>query len=135
MSFYLKLGLFWIAAVIALRLLARFPDSQLSRLAYTWYGPVPFVGELRSGYLWRWCRCALIWLTQILVLILCGLVALRFNPKLIEFGIFHATFLFALPILAGMALLGAAIAGLASWKARFLGPNPAFRNDTQGHAV
>jgi hypothetical protein len=135
MSFYLKLGLFFLAMVLVLRLLARFPRSRLSRLAHSWYGPVPTVGELRSQYLWRWCRQALVWLVQVALVVGCGIAALELYPKAIDSALFHAAFLFALPLLAGMALLGAIGAAALAWKARVLGPNPAYTDQSPGHAV
>ena len=135
MSFYLKLGLFLVATFLVLRLLARFPHSRLSQLAYSWYGPAPTTGELRSEYLWRWCRQSLLWLAQVVLVFACGVIALEFYPRAIESTAFLAVFLFALPLLAGMALVGALGAAILAWKVSVFGPNPAQSDQSHGHAV
>jgi hypothetical protein len=126
MSFYAKLAVFWLIMYSAIWVLARYPSSKLSRFAFSWYGPVPFPGELKSQFMLRWCFYALGWLGQIAFVFACGYVAAWLHPPLTDAMLFLAFWAFALPLLAGMSLLGAIIAGGASLKARLLGPNPAF---------
>lgn len=131
MSFYAKLAVFWVAVFVTLWLLSRFPNSRISRLAFSWYGPKPSPGELKSRFLARWCTYALGWLAQILFVFACGYVASLWFPAIAENMLFLAVWSFALPLLGGTALLGAMLAAGASLKAKYVGPNPVF--EVVGH--
>jgi len=135
MSFYAKLAAFWIAVYAALWLLSRFPNSAVGRLAFSWYGPAPAVGEAKSRYLWRWAVYAVSWLAQILVVFAVGVLLLWWWPWLEQEMVFMAFWSFALPLLAGTALLGAVLAVLGALKASLFGPNPVFTADEQGISV
>ena len=126
MSFYGKLAIFWIGVYSALWLLSRFPNSKISQLAFTWHGPVPYFGELKSHYHWRWVLYALNWLAQIVILFAIGFVLAWWRPAWSDSVPFLVVWAFTLPLLAGIAILGAILAGLAALKAKLLGPNPAF---------
>ncbi len=74
--------------------------------------------------MFRWARYALSWLAQIALLFALGYVATWWRPSLAEETWFRALWAFALPIFAGMALLGAIMAVVGALKARCFGPNP-----------
>jgi hypothetical protein len=124
MSFYAKLAIFWVGLYLAIYLLARFPNSRISRLAFSWHGPVPSPGERKSHLMFRWAGYALSWLAQITFVFALGYVATWWRPSLADEMWFLALWAFALPIFGGMAFLGALMALLTGLKAQFLGPNP-----------
>jgi hypothetical protein len=125
MSFYAKLFVFWIVVHIVYRLALRYPGSRLSRIAFSWHGPVPHHGELKSHFLARRCAHALAWLSQILFVFACGYCISFWFPSVAETTPFLVVW-FVVSLLGGMALLGAAIAACASLKARYFGPDPTF---------
>jgi hypothetical protein len=127
MSFYVKLSIFWALVYSAIWLLSRFPNSRISRIAFSWHGPIPTFGELKSHYLFRQCLYALGWLAQVLFLFACGYFAAWIHPPLADIVAFQALWAFALPLFGGMAFLGALMAAISALKARMIGPNPAFR--------
>jgi hypothetical protein len=99
-------------------------DREGEVLAFSWYGPVPHPGELKSHFLARWCVYALGWLAQILFLFACGYCFSLWFPEVAKTTLFLVLWAVTLPMLGGMALLGAAIAAGASLKAKYFGPNP-----------
>jgi hypothetical protein len=124
MPFYAKLAIFWVGLYLAIYLLGRFPNSLISRLAFSWHGPVPVPGERKSHFLFRQAGYAVNWLAQIAFLFALGYVATWWRPSLGEETWFLALWAFALPIFGGMALLGAILAVCAALKAMLFGPNP-----------
>jgi|GEM_PF-6289700 len=107
MTFYAKLLIFWIVVVVAIKLLRRFPDSAMSRFAFNWNGPVPNENETLSHYMLRWALYAFKHGLIIFILIFGGIfVGQRINPNIFENQYFQMFFLFGLPLLLGMAVLG-----------------------------
>ena len=125
MSFELKLGLFGACVFGIFWWIGRFPHSVLARCLMTWNGPFPLPDETRSDYFLRKARFALGWLAQITVASLILFLWTRLSPEFMRSEAFLVS-MFALALGMGMALLGAALAGLASLKASLLGPNPRF---------
>jgi hypothetical protein len=126
MSFYVKLSVFCTLVYSAIWLFSRFPNSHISRIAFSWHGPIPKFGELKSHYLLRWCLYALGWLAQVAFLFACGYFAVWVHPPLAETVPFLVFWAFALPLFGGIALLGALIAAASALKAKAIGPNPTF---------
>lgn len=126
-----RIVLFWAVVLGFVWYLRRHPESFAARIAFTWHGPFPAIGERKSHYYRRVCLFAFGWLLQFLVLALCGYLWARFEPSAPESTAFQLVFLFALPLGAGMALLGGCLAWLTSIKAATLGPNPEFEQHNE----
>lgn len=126
MPFEAKLLLFGAGMVAALWWAARYPDSLVSRIAFTWHGPFPQHGETKSHFYRRQCVFALGWLVQFMVVWALGYICAWYWPGITESVWFLVVFAFALPLAIGMALLGALLAWLCSVKASVIGPNPEF---------
>jgi len=126
-SFAAKLALFWLAVQVGLRLLRAAPGSLLSRLAFTWFGPVPREGERRSDFLLRNACFALGWLMQVTIVAALMVLLGEAVPALAANDVFFGLCGFAISIGAGMALLGALLAALGALKARTLGPDHVWR--------
>jgi hypothetical protein len=107
MSFYAKLLIFLIIVEGTIYLLRRFPDSAVSIFAFSWYGPVPNNKETLSHYMLRWALFAFKYGIIILILLLGGIfIGQETNPIIFENQYFQIFFLFAFPLLLGMAVLG-----------------------------
>jgi hypothetical protein len=125
-QYFVKLLIFWtlFSGVIALLLL--FPHSRLTRLAGTWHGPEPTIGETLGRYYWRRC----IWVLQLLgqsIAVLFGLALLiRWQPVLQ--GTPVEIFAMAVPLIAFILLVTAGWYAVAAAKARWVGPNPTFED-------
>ena len=132
MAFYVKVAAFWLLVIGAIWLLARFPGSRLSRLAFSWHGPRPAVGESKSHLMFRWATYSLAWLCQIILVSACGWLATWWHPPMADYQLFMAVWAFALPLLGGMALLGATLTVCAGLKARLIGPDPVFTMSDDG---
>jgi len=118
-------AIFGISLYAVLWLLRRYPHSRIARLALTWHGPFPQIGELRSSYLFRRSMFVAKLLCQAIV-IFCGLgLIVRLKAASLETS---PIVLVAMGFMVICALLFiAALAYLCSaLKARWLGPNPAF---------
>ncbi|ATH81611.1 hypothetical protein CO724_10700 [Ectopseudomonas mendocina] len=126
MSLIPKIATFYACLWVVLWLLRRRPNSWLSRLAFSWNGPFPQVGERRSQFRLRQSLFALSWLLQILLVSALLALAVCFYEPLQSEQSFQVVSAFALTIGAGMASLSAAYCFLASLKASVLGPDPAF---------
>ena len=124
MSFYAKLAGFWVIVYAEVWLLARFPNSRVSRLAFSWQGPISVAGERKSEYLFRWAVCALGWLAQIAFVFAVGYLIAWWRPWIQDEWWFLAIWAFALPLLGGIAILGALGATLRALWAKLIGPNP-----------
>lgn len=108
MPFYAKLLIFWFAVAVIGYLLRRFPDSAISKLALSWHGPVPNDMEALSGYMLRWAFFAFKHGVVILIILLGGIYfGEKLDPNIFEKTYFQVFFLFGLPLLLGMAILGA----------------------------
>ncbi len=132
MSTVAKIAVFWVCIYLALWLLRRHPNSAISRFAFSWQGPFPAEGELKSSYYRRKAIFALGWLAQIAALLALVMYTMP-RSKSIATPMMLA--MFALAIGFGMAVLGALLAALTSFKARWLGPNPAFSLIRPEHEV
>ncbi|WP_280374720.1 hypothetical protein [Pseudomonas sp. BN515] len=130
MSFSAKLALFWIAILLVLAFIAFRPRSFVTRLLLTWHGPTPRDGERKSRYQLRWCLYSLICLVQIVLVFAIGYIASVAIPELMQSMFVMALIIFVLPLLGGMALLGALGALVASMKTRFVGPDPVWSPDS-----
>ena len=131
LPFFQKLAAFWLCVRAILWLLKRRPDSIISRLAFSWQGPYPREGELKSSYYRRKSLFALGWLAQIVTAAALVALAMRAMPwsEAVDMSIMVAAFTLTIGI--GMAALGALLAALASVKASLLGPDPAFSSAPQ----
>ena len=130
MPFEAKLAVFWLLVFGLLRWLHRNPTSLAAKLAFSWHGPFPSVGERKSQYRIRQALFALGWLSQFLAVLSVGyLLAWRW-PEFSDTTAFLLVFAFAMPIAAGMALLGALVAGLLAVWAVVRGCDPAFGQST-----
>lgn len=126
MSLIPKIAAFYGCLWVALWLLRKRPNSWLSRLAFSWNGPFPEVGEKRSHFRLRQSVFALSWLLQIMLVAALLVLLVWFYEPLRSAEAFQIVCSFALTIGAAMASLSAAYCYLASLKARTLGPDPAF---------
>lgn len=124
MPFEAKLAAFWIVVWAALWWLRRNPHSLLTSLAFSWHGPFPYEGEKRSRFYVRQALFALGWLCQFLAVFACGTLLAWLKPEFGESTLFLLFFAFAMPFAAGIATLGALLAGAVALKAAVLGPNP-----------
>ncbi len=126
MPFAFKIALFWLAVWCAIKLLQRRPDSFLSGIAFSWYGPFPIIGERRSAFYVRQMRFALGWLNELLFVTALLFVAVRLIPGVDEFNTVVLFCMFAMTLGLGMSILGAILAALVAAKALVIGPNPEF---------
>lgn len=124
MPFEAKLALFWVVVWAALWWLRRNPHSPLAALAFSWHGPFPREGEKKSRFYVRQALFALGWLGQFLAVLAGGALLAWFKPELNDSTPFLLVFAFAMPFAAGIALLGALLAGAVALKAAILGPDP-----------
>ena len=107
MPFIVKLLIFWIIVAVVVFLLKRFPNSQISQIAFSWHGPVPNDKETLSHYMLRWAFYAFKLAIILILLIVAGVyLGDKINPNIFENTYFQLCFLFGFPILCGMAVLG-----------------------------
>jgi hypothetical protein len=130
-----EIATFYALVSMVLILLRAYPNSLTSRAAFTWFGPAPSEGEVQSHYLFRWCKYALGWFAQLLAVELAGVYCLEVFSQLGESMLYQGVFLFGLPLLGMVALVGAILAGLGALKARVLGPNPQAFVPTSPHGL
>ncbi len=92
---------------IALFLIQKYPRHKLARFSFQHIGPVPRQNESESSYLVRWSLFALKWgiLFYSLIFGVSYLVS-KIAPSITESTLFMAIFLFGLPILLGMCIIG-----------------------------
>lgn len=122
----LKIALFWVIVFIGVTILRRHPHSLISRVAFTWNGPMPIIGEPRSTYNVRRAFFALKWLFVLLLIASLVFGAAAISTTISESESFMIVSLFVFTIGIGMATLGFILALLGAAKARFIGPNPEF---------
>jgi len=122
----IKIAIFWLAVWCSVKLLQRNPDSFLSKLAFSWNGPFPVVGEKRSAFYVRQVRYALGWFIELLFVSAALFLAAWLIPAVKAAETFLMLCSFALTIGVGMSVLGAFLAALVSAKARLWGPDPEF---------
>ena len=105
---------FWPLAALLLVLgalklyLYAFPHSRLIPVLSYWFGPYPHLGELQSSYLFRLAGFALVLLLVLVGSLVLGVYLFPHYLKSAETQpVFMAVFAFGLPLLGGMATLGA----------------------------
>jgi magnesium-transporting ATPase (P-type) len=107
MPFYVKLIIFWLVIFAIGYLLRRFPDSTISRIAFSWHGPSPKDKETLGHYMMRWGLFAFKHGAIIAIIFIVGIyIGEAINPDIYENTYFQVVFLFGLPILLAMAILG-----------------------------
>lgn len=106
--------------------LSLFPRSIITRIAFSWIGPVPREGETWGQYQLRWAFYALDWFGQIVFIFALLYGAAYFYPGVEDHQWFLVYAAFALPIAGGMALLATVAFLLKAAKARYIGPNPVY---------
>jgi hypothetical protein len=127
-----KIAVFYAVLWLVLWLLRRSPESLVSKIAFSWNGPFPNVGEKRSQFLRRQALYATSWLVQILMVAAMLMIMVTLLPSLKSSEVFQLVSAFALTIGAGMALVSAIYFAVASVKASALGPDPEFELADQG---
>lgn len=118
---FTEIALFWALVLVAICVLARFPESWLGRVLFARQGPLPLRREPRSRYLLRWSRFAANWFGQALLVLAMGWVARHLYPSLTGSLFFQVFWLVVVPLLAVVALVTALSALIASWWRRYLG--------------
>lgn len=121
-----KIALFWVIVTIVVAILRRHPNSLIFRVAFSWNGPIPIIGEPRSTYYLRRALFALKWLFFLLLVGTIFFGTAYIFKSISESEGYMVVSLFVFVIGIGMALLGFFFALLASAKARLIGPNPEF---------
>ena len=105
-------------------LLYVFPSSRSARIAFTWYGPIPFVGETRSHYRVRRAAWVFGLFLQLAALFYSLALVIRWYPQL------HGTVVefvaMILPLSSVLVLLVSIWYALTAAKAKLVGPNPPF---------
>ena len=125
MSMELRIFVFFVALRALLWLLHRNPQSIVSRVAFSWFGPLPIDQEPFARFQLRWAIYSFGWLCQIAIAIAALLIVATYFPAQFEQTWFRV-FLFALPLGFGMATLATVGFLFKAGKARWLGPNPPF---------
>lgn len=129
------IAVFYACIAGALFLLRLFPQSALSRLAFTWLGPVPRPGEYKSHYLWRWAGYAFAWFCQLLAVQLAAFYFSQSHQSLVETFLFQALFWFSIPMLGLVAFAGAVVAAVTALKTQLFGPNPKAVGPVTSHSL
>ena len=121
MSHFVDIAILSMIVLVAICLLARYPDSWLGRLVFARLGPAPMPRELRSRYLLRWAACAAGWFAQAVFAFALGWAAWRLVPSLSDSLPFVVLWLVVVPLLAIVALAGSTVAIVAVLWRRFFG--------------
>lgn len=124
-----RILIFFACVYVLIWLLALFPRSMASRIAFSWVDPEPQHGESWARYQLRWAFYSLDWLAQILILLLVLSGVTYFHPAIQDNGWYIALAAFALPLgaalrCAALALLAASGFSIKALKAWYFGPNP-----------
>ena len=80
MSHFIDVAIFSGIVLMAILLLARYPNSWLGRIAFARLGPVPLRFEPRSRYFLRWAGYAADWFAQAVFAFLIGRTSLQHSP-------------------------------------------------------
>jgi hypothetical protein len=115
---------FWAIVIVAVQLLAQFPNTLLARVCFSRQGPLPIRGESRSDYLLRWSSYWIGWFAQALVVFGLGWIALRWDPSLSDSMVFLVFWGVVVPLLGCVGLLGALFALVASFFVRHFARAP-----------
>jgi hypothetical protein len=113
---FVEITLFWALVLVAICVLARFPDSWPGRILFARQGPLPIRGQPRSRYLLRWSAYAAGWFAQAMFVLGIGWAALRLDSSLADALFFQVFWMVVVPLLAAAGLLGSLLAlGAALW--------------------
>jgi|SRR5580693_4564856 hypothetical protein len=130
---FIEIVLFWVVVLVAICVLARFPESWPGRILFARQGPLPIRGQPRSRYLLRWSAYAAGWFAQAMLVLGIGWEALRTDASLASVLFFQVFWMAVVPLLAAAGLLGALLAlGTALW-IRYLGAER--RDRRPSHAI
>ena len=113
MRHFIDIAILSAIVLVAICLLARYPDSWLGRIVFTRLGPTPLRRELRSRYFLRWAAYAAGWFAQAVGAFALGWVAWWRVPSLAESLPFLVLWLVVIPLLATVSLAGSAMAVVA----------------------
>ncbi len=117
---------FYVGLYVVVWVLFLFPRSIVTRIAFSWLGPVPREHETLARYQLRWGFYALDGLGQIAFLFVVLYGAAFLYPGIEENQWFLAFAAFALPIGGGIALVAALGFFFKAAKAMWVGPNPVY---------
>lgn len=102
-------------------LLWAYRDSFAGRIAFSWLGPRPVVGERRSSYRWRWALYSCNWLAQ--MVLICGVLNIVLSAFDAEENAFSLFALVALTFGSAMALFAFVFFALSAAKILIVGPD------------
>ena len=123
-----KILTFWIIICVCIWLLKLRPNSIISKAAFTWFGPMPKIGETYVTYQLRWMTYSFGWLCQFCLFFSILWFFVARSPELYSYNWFKVLW-FALPFgigISGLASLGFLFKAL---KANYFGPNPVWEGD------
>jgi hypothetical protein len=118
---FVEIGLFWVLVLVAICVLARFPDSWPGRILFARQGPLPIRGQPRSRYLLRWSAYAAGWFAQAMFVLGIGWAALRLDSSLADTLFFRVFCMVVVPLLATAGLFGSLLALAAALWLRYVG--------------
>ena len=124
MQHIVEIVVFWAIVIVAIQLLAQFPDTWLARICFSHQGPLPIRGESRSNHLLRWCGYWASWLAQAIVVFGAGWIALSSDPSLENSTVFLVFWGVVVPFLGCVGLFGALFAFIASCWVRHVARQP-----------
>lgn len=125
MNTELRIFVFFFILRALLWFLHRNPQSVVSRVAFSWIGPLPIDQELFACFQLRWAIYSFGWLCQFAIAIAALLVVGTYFPNQPE-QVWFKVFLFALPLGFGIAALATIGFLFKAGKAHWFGPNPQF---------
>ncbi len=131
MSQFINVAIFSGIVLVAILVLARYPDSWLGRIAFARLGPVPLRFELRSRYFLRWAAFAADWFAQAICAFVSGWLAWGAAPSLADSLPFIVLWLVVVPLLAMVSLAGTALALVAFLWRRHVGAERAARGASE----
>lgn len=133
MSLPLRVIVFWLIVIAAIRLLQLFPQSLPARLAFSRQGPLPLRGEARSRYRLRWAAYWGSWTLQATLVFAACRLAASWLPSLAESLWFLAFWIAVVPALGAIAFVAGVAALAASAKSRIVGPDPVHLRTVEAH--
>ncbi len=128
---FVEIAVFWVIVLIAICVLARYPESWPGRILFARQGPLPLRREPRSRYLLRWSLCCANWFFQAVVVLAIGWAALRLDSSLFASLFFQVFWLAVVPLLAAAALLSSLATLTAALWRRYLGAERRKRDAAQ----
>src|SRR5271169_5069843 len=118
---FVEIALFWLLVLVAICVLARFPDSWPGRILFARQGPLPVREQPRIRYLLRWSAYAAGWFAQAMFVLGVGWAGQLLDPSLVAALFFQVFWMAVVPLLAAAGLIGSLLAlGAALWT-RYLG--------------